>query len=931
LNRRRDAEPGTVAQTDPAYTSRISLLPGATLGPYEILSPLGSGGMGEVYRARDTKLNRDVAIKVLLPSVADDADRLARFAREAQVLASLNHPNIAQIHGVEDAAGVHALVMEMVEGPTLADRIAAGPIPLDEALPIAKQIAEALEAAHEQGVIHRDLKPANIKVRADGTVKVLDFGLAKAMDPMASSSAAAINSPTLTAHATEMGIILGTAAYMSPEQAKGRAVDRRADIWAFGAVFYEMLSGRRAFQGDDISDTLAAVLRQDLDWSALPLATPPAIRQLIVRCLARDIKKRLRDIGEARILLEDPAATAAFTSAALPSAARPVAADRASWRRALALALTALIALATGAAVVWRLRPAPVLPVMRFSVPLPEGELFSGTGRHVLDVAPDGSHIVFVANGRLYLRSMAERTSRVIAGIDGFGNVTNPVFSPDGRSIVFFAGGDSTLKRIAVTGGAAVTLCPAANPFGIHWGPDGIIFGQARAGIMRVSEGGGSAETIVPIKEGEFAHGPQMLPGGRHVLYTVAGGSAPDRWDKARIVVQELPSGAPKTIVDGGSDARYLTTGHLVYALGGVLLAAPFDLNALQTKGGPVPVVEGVSRATANQSGAAQFDVSTSGMLAYRPGPTSLATNAASMVITDSKGTVEAVKVVPGTYEFPRISPDGRHAVVQTSEQGEAIIWIIDLAGGTTMRRLTFGGNNRFPIWSGDGKYIVFQSDREGDLGIFWQPADGSTTAAQRLTRPNAGEEHAPQSWSRNNATMLYDVTNKARTEISLWSFSLADGKAAPFGSVRTPFQTGAVFSPDSRWVAYAATTNVTTVYVEPFPRTEAKYQLFAKPGDSPHHMTWSPDGKMLYYTPRVGGFEAVAIITTPTFAFGNPAPVRRPGALGPTQTRRSYDVMPDGRFIAIRSADTVTTADEARIDVVLNWFEELRARVPVP
>ena len=540
--------------------------------------------MGEVYRARDAKLNRDVALKVLPELFARDPDRLARFKREAQVLASLNHPNIAAIYGLEETNGVQALVLELVEGPTLADRIAHGPIPVDEALPIARQIAEALEAAHEQGIIHRDLKPANIKLRPDGTVKVLDFGLAKALEPGAAAGGDVTASPTITSPAmTQMGVILGTAAYMSPEQAKGRQADKRSDVWAFGAVLYEMLSGQRAFKGDDIADMIAAVLRQDVDWTALPASTPAPVRRLIARCLDRDVRQRLRDIGEARIVLDDPFAPASGGPAA------PVLAPHAPlWRRAIPLVLCAIVAGALAGTAAWYLKPSAPRTVSRFRFTLPQGLSFTGLARRAIAISPDGTQMVYVANGRLYLRSMSEPDAKAIQGTEGYQAVANPVFSPDGRSVAFHATADQTLKKIAVTGGAAVTICAANIPFGMSWGSGDIVFSAGSQSIMRVSSDGGTPEVIVGLKAGEVAENPQMLPGGQHVLFTLATGTALNRWDTADIVVQSVASAERKTLIAGGSDAHYLPTGHLVYAVRGSVFAVPFDVQRLEV-GSPVP------------------------------------------------------------------------------------------------------------------------------------------------------------------------------------------------------------------------------------------------------------------------------------------------------------------------------------------------------
>ena len=899
---------------------------GAAVGSYRILGKLGEGGMGEVYRAHDTRLRRDVALKVLPTLVAADPDRLARFEREAQLLASLNHPNIAQIYGVEDSHdGVRALVMELVEGPTLADRIAGGPISLDEALPIARQIAEALEAAHEQGIVHRDLKPANVKVRPDGTVKVLDFGLAKALEPALAPSGSATESPTITSPAmTRMGMILGTAAYMSPEQAKGRQADKRSDVWAFGAVLYEMLSGRRAFKGDDIADTLAAVLRQEIDWTALPAPTPSSLKRLLARCLERDPKRRLRDIGEARITLEDPSALAALESA-------PVTPPETARRRARTVAVALVAALLTGTAVWFLMRrgPAPPLAVTRSTIVLPEGQQFpiAVSMRRLLAISPDGTRLVYAGPSGLYLRPMADLNAVQIAGTDSFQAVSDPAFSPDGRSIAFFASGDKTLKTIEVAGGAAVTICQVADTFGISWQRDAILYGQGRAGIMRVSPDGHTPETLARVKAGEEAHGPQLLPDGEHFLFTVATGTHPARWDAGRIVVQSLKSGEQKTIIEGGSDARYVPTGHIVYSLGASLYAVRFDATRLQVTSRPALMVEGVRRPPGGATGTAQYDWSATGSLVYIPGPNVSPMSRLEVVLVDRQGRVEPLKLPAGPYLSPRVSPDGKRMAFFTDDGKEAIVWTYELSGASAKVRLTYGGNNRFPIWSADGTRIAFQSDREGDLAVFWQAADG-TGAAARLTKPEKGTAHVPESWSPKNDAFLYSV--KSDSDLSLWTFSLRERKSSPFNSVHSLNASGAAFSPDGRWVAYSTTVGgSTTISVQPFPPTGARYELFGKDGDVPHMPAWSPDGKELFFDPRAGGFEAASITTHPTFAFGNPVAVPHPFQLGPAGARRAYDVAPDGRFLGLLPAGQkeFLTPITPQIQVVLNWFEELKGR----
>jgi eukaryotic-like serine/threonine-protein kinase len=925
----------------------MALAAGARLGSYEIVGPLGAGGMGEVYRARDTTLNRDVALKILPDAFAHDPDRVARFKREAQVLAALSHPHIAAIHGLEQSGATLFLELEFVDGEDLARRLDRGPIPLDEAVPIARQIADALEAAHEQGIVHRDLKPANIKVRADGTVKVLDFGLAKALDAGSTVSSGAGGpsplsmSPTITTPAmTQLGLILGTAAYMSPEQAKGRAADKRSDIWAFGAVLYEMLSGQRAFKGDDVSDTLASVLRQDVDWTSLPDMTPAALKRLVARCLDREPKRRLRDIGEARIVLDDPATldtTAERSSAAPTPSAQPL------WRRAVPIALTATVTAVIAATAAWMLkRSTPIqLPVVRFPLALPEGQSFSGTGRHMLAVSPDGTQVVYVALQRLYRRALSEVETKAIPGLDGQQNVTSPVFSPDGQSIVFFAGGENVLKKIAVTGGAATTLCAADNPYGISWDGDTVVYAQGGKGIMRVSADGGPPEVLVSAQDGSILQGPQLLPGGQTLLFTLARtADGIELWDRANVIARSLTSGEQHILIQG-SDARYVPTGHLVYALRGTVFGVPFDVRRLAVTGGPVPLVEGVRRASTGVgaspgavafgglTGAANFSVSRTGSLVYIPGPVSASTDRVDVVLSDG-ASVTRLKLPSRPFTVPRVSPDGRRIAIGTEDGKEATVWIYELSGATTMRPLTFSGRNRFPIWTRDGKRVVFQSDREGDLGLFWTAADGSTGAGERLTKADGKTSHVPESWSPTADHLIYSVVT-GRDE-ALWTLSMSNRKATPFDTVHSTTPIGAVFSPDGRWFAYTSTEpgRRTTIYVQPFPPTGPMYQLFTKEADQPHHPVWSPDGRTLFYIPRPGGFESVSVTTQPTFTFGNPVAAPRPFGGASPSVRRLYDITPDGKFVGLVPAgqsDSGTTAPT--IQVVVNWTEELKARIP--
>ncbi len=905
----------------------MALIPGTRLGPYEIISAIGVGGMGEVFRARDTKLNRDVAIKVLPDSFANDAERLARFTREAQTLALLNHPNIAQIHGLEESSGVNALVMELVDGVDLSERIARGPIPIDEALTVARQIAEALEAAHERGVIHRDLKPANIKLRPDGTVKVLDFGLAKAMDgtPAASNLT---HSPTLSMMATQAGVILGTAAYMSPEQAKGLPADQRSDVFSFGGVMYEMLTGRQPFQGDTAPDVLASVLVREPDFDLLPPNLNTRMPELLRRCLEKNPKKRWQAAGDLRVEIE---AIAAAPRAA-PVMAQMVAPTQPLWKRALPVVGTAIVVGALASLATLYFKPSTTLPpaITRFPFVLGEGQQLTNANRQVVAISPDGTLMAYSTNSRVYLHSLSELEARPIRGTEDPQNqfVSNPTFSPDGRSIAFWSGADRTIKQIAVTGGTAVTICPATSPYGMSWNTSGIVFAQIE-GIMRVSQDGGQPERLIEATSEGVMASPQILPDGQTLLFTLGGTlTSRDRWDQARIVAQSLRSGERKTLLEGGSHARYVPTGHLVFVRGGVLFAVPFDLKRLQVTGGRVPVVEGIWRTQIANSGAALFSVSDSGSLVYVPGPATAALGQSDLALIDRKGVATALKVPPGVYEYPRVSPDGTRLVFGTSDGKSAVISTYELSGVSAVRQLTFEGNNRFPVWSSDGSRVAFQSDRRGDPAVFWQSADGGI--AEPLTTPERGTSHTPESWSPDGKVLLFSATKG--TISSLWTFSLEDRKAALFGGVTaSTVPANAMFSPDGRWVAYqVGQPGVTegSTYVQPFPPDGRKH-LIAQEGGRP---LWSRDGKELFYVPAPGRFVVVNVKTAPIFTFT--APVDVPRGFGPSipSEPRAFDSLPDGRIVAPISAVLAQSGSSPQVQqiyVVLNWFQELMSKVP--
>ena len=902
-----------------AFGSATNLAPGTMIGTYRIVELIGEGGMGQVYRATDANLARQVAIKVLPAAFVQDRERLARFEREAKTLAALNDPHIAQIYDLERSATTPALVMELVEGETLADRIARGPIPLDEALPIAKQIAEALETAHEQGIIHRDLKPANIKVRDDSTVKVLDFGLAKALEPATTTRSASL-SPTITSPAlmTGVGVLLGTAAYMSPEQARGKPADKRSDIWAFGCVLYEMLTGRSAFGDEDVSMTLSKVLQREPDYELLIPDIPARVQQTIRLCLRKPRNERMPDMGAVRLALEG-----AFETS--PSESQQRVRPRLLRVTAVIAPAAALAAAVLGAAV-WQFRSPPAQPIVtRFTYRLPEGQRFTNTGRQVVALSPDGTHVVYVADSRLYLKAMWESEATPITEPGGV--VANPVFSPDGQWVAYWTG--RTLRKVAISGGAPIKICDDVDlPFGLSWASGSLFFG-GRQGVLRVSDGGGTPEVIIPVKGDELAHGPQLLPDGRSVLFTLATATASNQWDKALIVVQTPGSTERTTIIKGGADARYVGTGHLVYALGSGLFAEPFDIGRLQTLGGPVSVVDGVERAQGGTTGSAQFAVSQSGTLIYVPGPATVGQPGYDVALLDRNGTVDRIKLPSRVYQSPRFSPDGQQLALGIEGGPGANIWVYDLGGNQAIRQLTFEGNNRFPIWSRDGQRIVFQSDRAGDAAIFWQRADGNGPA-ERLTKAENGEAHIPDSWSRDGDTLLFNSRTE-KGQFFLRTFTLHDRKTAPFDDVRSNGELNSMFSPDGRWVTYAeqgSSSNGTgSVYVRPFPVTDVKYRIGE--GINPF---WAPDGKALYFVPRAGNdsFSIVNITSEPRFAVSEPTSVKRPaitggGALLP----RAYDVAPNNQqFVLFVPSGNATT--DLQINFVLNWVDELKARVPV-
>ena len=893
---------------------------GKKISHYSVTAKLGEGGMGEVYRATDAKLGRDVALKLLPEVFASDSERMARFKREAQVLASLNHSNIASIYGLEETDGVHCLVLELVAGPTLADRIAQGAVPLEEVLPIASQIAEALEYAHEHGVIHRDLKPANIKLTPEGEVKILDFGLAKALqgDPAEEDLA---KSPTLTAMATQAGIILGTAAYMSPEQAKGKPVDRRADIWAFGCVLYEMLAGQQAFRGETISDSLASVLKDEPAWEALPSNTPSMLRTLLRRCLNKDPRRRLRDIGEARLALEVP--LKGTPQAEAEATAAPLAAPMRPSLRALAWALAGMLLLISFA-LSWgwwqATRPAPG-PVVRFIQPFPPEQMLTSDEQPPLAISPDGSRIAYVASGtgtpQLYLRSLDRLEPTLVPGTEG---ALNPFFSPDGQWIGFFAEGK--LKKVQASGGAAFTLAEASGqPRGASWGPgDNIVFAPTTAeGLKGVSGGGGPVREVSQLdasKQERTHRWPQVLPDGKHALFIAGTLDSPEYYDDSDVDVVSLETGERQTVLHGASMARYAPSGHLIYARGGSLWAVPFNLRQLRTTGSPVPVVEGVT--TYVSSGGVYFAVAENGTLIYVPGGSSSGQN--QLAWADRFGKLQVLPLPAGNFTEPRLSPDGRQVALVVGGGKTTDIWIYDIARNT-FGRLSFEGSNRGPAWSPDGKSVTYWSVRGAtEAGLYQKPADGSGEA--RLLLPSSNLILA-NSWSPDGKYLAIDrLTPTTQSDITVVSTG-NDPKEIPFVTTRFD-EYEAAFSPDGHWIAYISSESGRyEVYVKPFPGPGGKWQVSTDGGTNP---LWSQDGREIFY---VSGDRmlAVKVESRSGFKAGTPE-VLFSGFFNPNVGDQAYGVAPDGqRFLVIQPLRAASA--NPQINVVLNWFEEVRRHVP--
>jgi eukaryotic-like serine/threonine-protein kinase len=890
----------------------MALIPGTRLGPYEITAPLGAGGMGEVYRATDSQLKRSVAIKVLPASVAGDADRLARFQREAEVLAALNHPNIAAIYGLEKTAStgpeqtdLTALVMELVDGEDLSAHIARGPIALADALPIAKQVADALEAAHEQGIVHRDLKPANIKVRADGTVKVLDFGLAKAMDPAGTSGGDAMNSPTLTARATQMGMILGTAAYMAPEQAKGKAVDKRADIWAFGVVLYEMLTGRRAFEGEDISTTLAAVLMKDPEWAALPKHLPPGLRTLIQRCLERDPKARLRDIGEARLLLSSPDAMSAGPAVAtstVPSART----SRLPWLVAAFGVLAALVF-----AALWMARPAAPVAGERIEASLapPPGHAVGSA----FALSPDGRRLVMEAVSAdtgatsLWLRDLASGAPAKLSGTDGG---TLPFWSPTGAEVAFFAEGK--LKKTDLQGSPPQVICDAPSPRGGAWGPNGtIVFaGSFRTGLEKVDAGGGKPAPLTTLdqKRHEKSHRwPVFLPDGTHLLFLAQTGEATSKDDASTIEALALDTGARTRILAANSSPLYSADGFLLFWREGALRAQAFDPERLAASGAVFSVAPGVAF---DSNEYAQASVSASGTLVYSTADT---TNRTNLLLVDRTGRVtktiaESVLVEGGIA----LSHDGTRLAAAITAEGarDTDIWIYDLVRGTS-GKLTFDeGGDRYPVWSADDKQLIYTNDRQNDGIAFRRSVNGQGQPEQVASNASGLWSW---SWSRDGRWLVVGASADA-TAFDLLRYDLQDRKTSPLVQAPSNDEAGSI-SPDDRWLAYSSdATGRPEIYVRSLGGDAGQWQISNQGGTRP---SWRADGRELYYLTPQGQVMAVEVQTGAAFQSTTPRELFRANFRAASRDYTEFSPMPGGQHFVIDAMKERTTT---LLTLVTNW-----------
>ena len=902
----------------------MTLSAGSRIGSYEVISPIGEGGMGQVYRARDTKLDREVALKVLPPLFTNDPDRVARFEREAKVLASLNHPNIAHIYGFEGTA----IAMERAGGQGLDEIIRASPqgLPLEQALAIIRQVATALEAAHDQGIIHRDLKPANIKVSEDGMVKVLDFGLAKAFAADAESAASGVqNSPTLTARATQMGMILGTAAYMAPEQAKGRVVDRRADVWAFGVVLFEMLAGRRAFEGDDVSEVLAGVLKLEPEWIALPADLPPAVRRLLKRCLEKDPKRRLRDVAEGMLQLDEGLAAGAATSSSIASApaiAAAAIAPRPLWQRAIPVALAVLV---TAAATIgidrWR-APAPAARTpVRFTFDAPVANPFFVSGlQQDLAISADGKTVVYAAiDGTkppdLWTRRLDQLDPIPLRGAEA---AITPFVSPDNAWVGFVDLNDQNqLKKVSMFGGPSVPLTRAKNNiYGATWTHDGsIVFGSPPGPLYIVGEGGGDAVPLTKSENEESHLWPSEVPGTSVILFTTTTGTSVSTlgqlaaFDRAtgRTVYFKLP----------GFHPRYLPSGHILYAVSdGSLRAVAFDVKTLAIVGNPVPVFDAVGT---KGSGAAEFDVAPGGQVAYSSAGG--AQSVARLIVwTDRAGKETVTGAPPRTYYYARLSPDGSQIALDIRDEKQDA-WILDVKRENLSRLTDQAGANQYAIWEPNGQWVVYSGQAGSKTELLRKRADGTGKMEQITDTTKDRAAPFPNAVTPDGKQVIFRISVD-NTSNDLYIASIGGDRSAKKLLATSHDERNATLSPDGKWMAYESDLSGRyEIYVRPFPNVDDRqFTLSTAGGIKP---LWSPAGGEVFYLSPDSKIMSVRVATTPAFSADKPVALFDATSYYSGAVGRNYDVSADGkRFVMIKNPLAVTGKAQP-IVVVLDWLDE--------
>jgi Tol biopolymer transport system component len=883
------------------------LLIGRELGSYQIISLLGAGGMGEVYRARDTRLDRIVAIKVFPQQFANQTDLRERFEREARAIASLNHPHICVLHDVGRQDGMDYLVLEYLEGETLADRVKKGPLPLVEVLRYAVEIADALDKAHRKGITHRDLKPGNIMLTKSGA-KLLDFGLAK-LGRIAGQAKSLSELPTEKDAITAQGTILGTLQYMAPEQVEGKQVDARTDIFAFGVVIYEMATARKAFEGQSQGSLVAKILdAEPIPMSSLQPMTPPALDHLVNRCLAKDPDERWQSA-------KDICEQLRWISGSIPASAevKSVPAYK-NWRKTLAWTAMGVVACAIVGIFAWMYKPAPTQPVTRTVINLAPGQQLAGLENGpAVALSPDGTHLAYVARQggtqQIYLRAMDSLEARPIPGSEG---AVNPFFSPDDQWLGFFASGK--LNKVSVSGGAAVILGDAGNPRGASWGSQGIIaFTPSPTSLLLQAPGAGGVERWL-IRSKEVGNGeqwPEFLPGGKAVLF-VAGTSGSD----SGVAVQSLGTGERRDLIPGATQPRYASSGHLVYGQRGSLLAVPFDPQRLAVTGGPVPLVDGVLQSPI--SGATHYSIANNGSLVYVLG--GVRSIQRRLVWVNRNGAEQPLGAPARAYQYPRLSPDGRRIAVGINEQ-DFQIWLYDVSQ-EMLTRFTFAGNfNNSATWTPDGKRIAFMSNSDGPSNVFWQLADGSGSPERLTTGVN---RQIPQSWSPDGQKLAFFQINPNK-ETGIWMLRMSDRKAQPFVEAAFDAMTPR-FSPDGSWLAYVSDESGRgEVYIQSYPGPGGKRQITTEGGTEP---VWNPNGREMFY--RSGGkMMAVDIATQPSFLVGKPRLLFEGPYLPSPLAPPNYDVSPDGqRFLMVKPAEQ-EQAPPTQINVVLNWFEELKRRVP--